>query len=155
MVDKVWYDRRILDIDKIDRMIQAENDPEKRSVLQVLQFLTTTLSSSIRVLEELDAKVSETLEEHDKKIEEHTDLVKSGRTAWKIASGLFTVIQVLVLAAAGYVFHYFDEIRNTVKQNTALVESISKRVDAYDYRAETLGEELNVIKKKRVIRASK
>lgn len=90
--------RRSTDPDMIERMIADESDPKNRAFLLILNNINKSLCLNTETIIE----VSNKLDEHLTKFEEHTAaeerIINQGRGAWKVVSWVLGIVQVIGLA---------------------------------------------------------
>jgi len=136
---------------EIERMIVKENDEDKRNILQILQFQTNQASGIIKGIHHLESTfkdtfaqhtlqveaLSEQVNDHEKKLEEHHDLVTSSKGSWKTfkwAIGLMTTVGLLV-AGTGYTI--ISNLQTTVvamkttsELQSSIMPELVKRLDS-------------------------
>jgi uncharacterized coiled-coil protein SlyX len=140
-------DTKLADIEK---MIVMENDQDKRNILQILQFQTNQSSGIIKGISHLETTIKNTLaeqtkqvealsdrvEDHEKKLEEHHDLVTSSKGSWKTFTWAVGVISLVGMTVAATGYNVIDNLRLTVVEmktasqlQTSIIPELSKRLD--------------------------
>lgn len=140
-------DTKLADIEK---MIVEENNPQERNILQILQFLTnqsTGIVKGISTLENtlqreievhrmrMDA-IDKVLREHTEQLEEHQQLVASGKGSWKTFAWVGGGLLALGTGIGGYGYTVIDNLRMTVVEmkgaaqaQATLYPELVKRLD--------------------------
>jgi hypothetical protein len=175
------FDRRETDkkLDDISDRIRKEPDEEKRRTLLILNYLISSVATSAKVLDDMDRNIGQHLRDHEQKLDEHEEIVIKGRTAWQAITIVFGVVQAVFLAIGIYGYGTIadlrdtvTELRSTVREQSSLFPDIKTKLDfsrkvekmlsemqatldSHDVEIELMNNEMNIIKKKRAIRASK
>lgn len=138
MSKRPWYDRRdtTMKLEEIDAMIRAENEPEKRNVLLVLQCLTSNLASNSRLLEEIEEKLhsritaQESLLEKQKiELANYHDITVQVKTGWKMFSTVIGLFQASILAIGIYGYTLIANLRDTVNVQSIILPELERKLE--------------------------
>jgi hypothetical protein len=136
--------------EKIRDMIEKEPSEIERKRLQLMQYLLDQAAAQTRYVleleksqntkfnqyqEELDnhkTDVFKQLEDHDKILKQHSDLVIQGQTTWK------HIVAVAVILGGGFAAAYkvVDNLQVTVSGLTQSVRSLEDRANLFNETAE-------------------
>ena len=111
----------------IQAMIAAENDPDKRIQLIVLNNMNNTLLETIQVVRNL-------VEEQKTQREAFEAHARNGDALMNQGRGMWRVIAAVALAAQGMVGWAWYEVRDTLKTMQATDVRVESRIDALERR---------------------
>ena len=118
----------------IEQLIAAENDPKQRSVLIVLNSLSTALLANTETIERVSDKIDAHLTTFEAKAAADTELLNKGRGAWKILAWALSIAQGLVLALGMRASDALSSLQLSVAKDAVAIESMDRRLDAIEQK---------------------
>lgn len=112
----------------IEEMIRRESDPEKRAVLLVMLNITGTLVTVTKILEELKRDHTSRITDHQRKIEDHDDVILEGRTVLKTLTAIFTIVQGAGIGFFFYGYSLVAELRDKVNEQGVLFPRLERLI---------------------------
>lgn len=123
----------------IEGMIMAENDPEKRAMLIVLNAIAERLHDTSADVSEVSKKQDVHADEfktHVKAFQAHIatedQLLAQGRGAWRVGVWVMSILQIAVLSGIGYVSTSISGIHDAIHAGQIAAARIETRLQALE-----------------------
>lgn len=120
----------------IEDMISAENDPEKRATLMVLNNINQSLLKNTIAVEDISGRLNDHVEafkEHRGEFREHAEseaaLVNQFKGSYRIGVWVLGVVQTLIVGCFAWVTSNITMINNEIHELEVSVSAYHAKVD--------------------------
>lgn len=164
-----------LKLEELNKWVVENPDPEKRNLFSVLQSHAILLSRITIALEETVNNNAVKVEDHEKRIKAHDDIVLQGKLVLKIMSSLqgaalglliYGWVQVagmrdkvndhsLLLPRIDAITTEFMQQRRTIDATSDHVQQQAESISNQNEKIDDIGGDVTAIKRKKVFKASR
>lgn len=112
----------------IDAMIAQEDDSKQRAFLIVLNNINKSLVANTETIREVSDKLEQHLEHFDKHTREEEALMNKGRGAWRVATWVIGIAQVIGLGIWVQAREELKDIHQAVSKSQIQLMQLESRV---------------------------
>jgi hypothetical protein len=98
--------------DKIDALIQDENDPKTRAVLVVIQNLVHTLNNVAEVIKDVETRLDTHRQEYETSSRKTDNVLIRGQAVYRVVLGVLALAQSSIIGVAAYAYTSLVDIRD-------------------------------------------
>lgn len=101
----------------IELLIEKEEDAKIRAILIVMGSLNHSVIASASLIKDISLAFQKHLDSYDERTKNHDALINKGKGAWVIGAWLLGIVQVIVVATAGFLYTEMNQLKETAVFN--------------------------------------
>lgn len=124
--------------DEISAMITQENDPKQRAFLIVLNSINQSLQANTDTTKDVASKLDRHLSDYQQTAIIHEAMINKGRGAWTVGAWVLGMVQLAVLASAGFVTTELKQLGKETVENGQIHAAMEREIQVMHDHIRTL-----------------